>query len=84
MNYFIHQIISPNNLAVMGMSKEKLFNFYSFTKLILSHPPSLHLSTLRLQEEPGHGQLKIGGLTRCVSMRRVSTLCSPLTPLHPF
>jgi hypothetical protein len=39
---------------------------------------------LGLQEEPGHGQLKIGGLTRCISMRRVSTLCSPLTPLHPW
>ena len=28
----------------------------------------------RLQEEPGHGQLKIGGLTHYVSMRRGSTL----------
>ncbi len=40
----------------------------------------------RLQEEPGSGQLKIG-LTRCICMRRVSTLCSPLsplTPLHPW
>ena len=30
------------------------------------------------------GQLKIGGLTRCIFMRRVSTLCSPLIPLHPW
>ncbi len=49
--------------------------------------PSNVASTLcqwRLQEEPGDCQLKIGGLTRCTSMRRVSTLCSPLTPLHPW
>ncbi len=38
----------------------------------------------RLQEDPGHGQLKIEGFTRCVSMRRVSTLCSPLIPLNPW
>jgi hypothetical protein len=37
----------------------------------------------RLQEEPGHGQLKIGSLASCVSTPSVSTLCSPLTPRHP-
>ena len=63
------------------VSREDWYAGHSFP-----HPSNV-ASTLcqwRLQAESGSGQLKIGGLTRCISMRRVSTLCSSLTPLHPW
>jgi hypothetical protein len=38
----------------------------------------------KLQEEAGHGQVKIGSLASCFFTRRVSAPCSPPAPFHPW